>query len=305
MEIHPENIVHTEPHLSSTPFVYSSRKLPLLSKGAHELGHTWLPSMCVSPLMGLAAFTAECETSHVGTRTWNEYSWGPFSPQQGRLSTGWRGPVFSGPRACGSCSQPCKCMACGQVDKLLGSSGPCPSHSHPKQGAGGRGAGRRPVQFCKALPELHIRLPQNESRSLLSGLSSLPLIWHGLSRMDQQQPFLVGRQQPLPWAPALPRSSGALPGNTPGRRGWSCPHFANEDTEAPSGWVSGLGPHSAAGSGVSCLSAYSPLLGLLLGSSWGGEATVPFLCSGPAEAWSLRELVYKLGLGRRGCEMKQ
>lgn len=45
-----------------------------------------------------------------------------------------------------------------------------------EQRAGVRGGGWSPVRSREALPELHIQLPQNESRSLSSGLLSFPLI---------------------------------------------------------------------------------------------------------------------------------
>lgn len=64
------------------------------------------------------------------------------------------------------------------------------------RGAGGRGGGWSPVCSCEALPELHIQLPQYESRSLSSGLLSFPLIWHSLPGMDRQQPFLMSCQAP-------------------------------------------------------------------------------------------------------------
>lgn len=85
------------------------------------------------------------------------------------------------------CPADCGSLALGQVGKVLGIAGRCPQCR--EQGTRGR---QETGSLCEALPELHIRLPQNESRSLLSGLPSLPLIWHGLPRMDQQQPFLVG-----------------------------------------------------------------------------------------------------------------
>lgn len=66
-----------------------------------------------------------------------------------------------------------------------------------EQRAGVRGGGWSPVRSCEALPELHVQLPQNESRSLSSGLLSFPLIWHGLPGMDGPQPFLVSCQAPL------------------------------------------------------------------------------------------------------------
>lgn len=66
-----------------------------------------------------------------------------------------------------------------------------------EQRAGGRGGGWSPVRSCEALPELHIQLPQNESRSLSSGLLSFPLIWHSLPGMDGPQSFLVSCRVPL------------------------------------------------------------------------------------------------------------